>query len=103
VALPTVLQNVLDWLHVGYPEGVPQQDYYPLLAFLARRLTTDEVIQVVSALQADQDHPQRQPTSDQVRAAIETVTSSRVREDDVRRIEEHFRDLGWEPEQSRQG
>ena len=98
MALPTVLQNVLDRLHAGYPKGIPQQDYYPLLAFLVRRLTTDEVIEVVSALPAEQHHPPQQPTSDEVRAAVETLTSSPVREGEIRRIEEHFRDLGWESE-----
>ena len=28
----TVLDNVLGWLHEGYPEGIPQKDYFPLLA-----------------------------------------------------------------------
>ena len=98
MALPTVLQNVLDRLHAGYPKGIPRQDYYPLLAFLVRRLTTDEVIEVVSALPAEQHHPPQQPTSDEVRAAVETLTSSPVREGEIRRIEEHFRNLGWELE-----
>jgi hypothetical protein len=98
MALPTVLQNVLDRLHAGYPKGIPQQDYYPLLAFLVRRLTTDEVIEVVSALPAEQHYQPQQPTSDEVRAAVETLTSSPVREGEIRRIEEHFRNLGWELE-----
>ena len=29
MALPAVLQKVLDWLHAGYPTGIPQTDYYP--------------------------------------------------------------------------
>lgn len=103
MALPTVLQKVLDWLHAGYPKGVPQQDYYPLLAFLTRGLTTDEVVEVVSAAQADLTHPLHLPTSDEVREAIETVTNSPVLEQDVRRIEDHFRDIGWEPERAPEG
>ena len=37
--------NVLDWLHEGYPGGVPPKDYFPLLALLKRSLTEDEVVQ----------------------------------------------------------
>lgn len=98
MALPSPLQRILNWLHAGYPQGIPQQDYYPLLAFLARGLTADEVVRVVDALQDDNDDPRYQPTSDEVRAAIETVTTSPVLERDVKRIEETFRNLGWEPE-----
>ena len=40
----SVLENVLGWLHRGYPEGVPQKDYFALLALLKRSLTEDEVV-----------------------------------------------------------
>ena len=33
------LQLVLNWLHKGYPDGVPATDYYPLLALLSRTLS----------------------------------------------------------------
>jgi len=36
--------NVLDWLHRGYPHGVPPKDYFPLLALLMRSLKEDEVV-----------------------------------------------------------
>jgi hypothetical protein len=95
VALPTVLQRVLGWLHAGYPEGIPQKDYYPLLAFLARSLKPEEVSEVVTALEADYD-PDRHTTSEDVRTAIEAVTNSPALGNDVRRIEDQLRDLGWQ-------
>ena len=97
MTLPTLLQKVLDWLHAGYPEGVPQQDYYPLLAFLARSLKADEVTEVVDALEAE-SKVDRKTTTEEVRAAIEAVTASRTLKEDVRRVEEHLREAGWEPE-----
>ncbi len=45
----TVLDNVLGWLHKGYPEGVPPTDYFALLALLKRSLTEEEVIQAAQA------------------------------------------------------
>lgn len=42
------LSTVVAWLRAGYPDGVPQTDYVPLLALLARRLTDDEVIAVAT-------------------------------------------------------
>jgi Protein of unknown function (DUF3349) len=95
VALPSSLQRVLDWLHAGYPRGVPRQDYYALLAFLARHLQADEVSEVVSQLESG-DSLSRTTTTEDVRAAIETVTSSPAMEIDVQRVERHLRDAGWE-------
>lgn len=50
MALPPVLNSIVGWLRAGYPYGVPEQDYVPLLALLARRLTTDEVSAVAAEL-----------------------------------------------------
>ena len=42
--------NVLAWLHEGYPHGVPQTDYFALLALLARTLTEDEVVKAAQTV-----------------------------------------------------
>jgi hypothetical protein len=97
LALPTPLQKVLDWLHSGYPEGVPQQDYYALLAFLARSLKADEVTEVIDALEAERKVDRKTTTAD-VTAAIEAVTASPALRNDVQRVEQHLRDAGWELE-----
>ena len=97
MARPAILQKVLDWLHVGYPQGIPQKDYYPLLAFLARSLKPQEVSEVVTALQAERQ-PGEETTTADVRKAIEEVTRSPALGHDVERIEDHLRALGWELE-----
>ena len=45
-----LIDNVLAWLHEGYPEGVPPKDYFPLLALLKRSLTEDEVIRAAQSI-----------------------------------------------------
>ena len=37
------LTSVVAWLRAGYPEGIPPTDYFPVLALLSRRLSSDEV------------------------------------------------------------
>ena len=37
--LPPPLLQIVEWLRAGYPEGVPEQDYQPLLALLSKQLT----------------------------------------------------------------
>jgi len=38
MALPPVLQSVVNWPRSGYPEGVPERDYQPRFALLRRQL-----------------------------------------------------------------
>ncbi len=48
--LRAVLDNILGWLHEGYPHGVPPKDYFPLLALLARTLSEEEVVKVAQTV-----------------------------------------------------
>ncbi len=44
------LGNIVSWLRAGYPNGVPRNDYLPIVALLSRRLTADEIIEVAGQL-----------------------------------------------------
>ena len=48
MALPSFLARIVDWLRAGYPDGVPGQDYIPLVALLGSQLTDDELAQDVA-------------------------------------------------------
>jgi hypothetical protein len=50
MALPLVLNRILDWLRAGYPEGVPEVDYIPLFALLGSQLTETEVGEIADEL-----------------------------------------------------
>lgn len=39
----TWLERAVSWLRSGYPNGVPDQDYIPLVALLRRRLSDEEI------------------------------------------------------------
>ena len=71
---PAFLENVLDWLHKGYPEGVPRTDYYPLLALLKRSLSEDEIVQAAQSILRASDF-ETPVTEDQIREAIREVTA----------------------------
>jgi hypothetical protein len=43
MSVPGFLQKILDWLHAGYPDGVPGPDYMPLFALLNKDLSEDDV------------------------------------------------------------
>jgi hypothetical protein len=45
------LGNIVSWLRAGYPNGVPRNDYLPIVALLSRRLTAEEIVEVAGQLQ----------------------------------------------------
>lgn len=47
---PNPILRFVEWIRLGYPAGVPSQDYQPLLSLLHRRLSDGEVEEVCRAL-----------------------------------------------------
>ena len=47
---PQFLKRVVEWLRAGYPNGVPQDDYIPLVALLRRQLSDAEAESVSTDL-----------------------------------------------------
>ncbi|WP_179466205.1 DUF3349 domain-containing protein [Mycolicibacterium vinylchloridicum] len=91
---PTFLANVLDWLHRGYPEGVPRKDYYPLLALLKRSLSEDEVVQAAQSILRDGDFD-TPVTEDQIRDAIRDVIEKEPVADEMNQVAGRLASVGW--------
>jgi hypothetical protein len=91
---PTFLESVLDWLHKGYPEGVPPKDYYPLLALLKRSLSEDEVVQAAQTIlrETDFDTP---VTVDQIRQAIRAVIEKEPNPEEMNQVAARLASVGW--------
>jgi hypothetical protein len=92
VPLPPFLTAVVNWLRAGYPNGVPEADYVPLVAILARRLSNDEVRQVAGELISSGTLP----TDDiDIGVVITRVTDELPREEDVQRVRDRLVAVGW--------
>lgn len=90
--LGTFLTAVVDWLRAGYPEGVPEADYIPLVAVLARRLTPEEV----RAVAAELGREGRLPIDDaDIGTVITTITDELPRPADVERVRSRLALGGW--------
>ena len=89
----TVLDNVLGWLHQGYPEGVPQTDYFPLLALLKRSLNEEEVIRAAQAIlkQTDSDTV----TEEEIRAAVQAVIDKEPNPEEIHQVAARLASVGW--------
>ncbi|WP_405495426.1 DUF3349 domain-containing protein [Nocardia sp. NBC_00511] len=90
--LSELLARIVGWLRAGYPQGVPDTDYLPLLAVLARRLSETEVRQVADALMLEGALPADRADAG---VGITKVTDEMPREADLERVREHLRAGGW--------
>ena len=86
----SLLSSIVDFLRAGYPEGVPRQDYIPLLALLRRQLSDEEVREVVTTVLGEQH-----PDSGTIDRAIREVTNEPPLQDDVARVAARLAAAGW--------
>jgi hypothetical protein len=84
------LNKVVAWVRSGYPDGVPQNDYLPILALLKRRLGTDEVAIVAKELlhRIELDYAE-------IGAHIMTITDALPAPYDVERVRAKLAAYGW--------
>ncbi|KUI13139.1 hypothetical protein AU193_05060 [Mycobacterium sp. GA-1285] len=89
----SVLDNVLNWLRRGYPEGVPPTDYFPLLALLKRSLAEDEVVSAAQAVLRGANSDTI--TEDDIRAAIHQVTAQQPNPEEMHQVASRLASVGW--------
>jgi Protein of unknown function (DUF3349) len=87
----SLMSSVVDFLRAGYPEGVPTQDYIPLLALLRRQLTDDEVLEVAQSVASDSDPD----IAASVREAILEITRQPPLQSDLARVAARMASGGW--------
>jgi len=89
---PNIVARVVDWLRTGYPSGLPDQDFVPLLALLRRRLTDTEVAEVAHDLEETDTVPADRVD---VGASISKITSELPSEEDIERVRAYLEEQGW--------
>jgi hypothetical protein len=89
----SVLDNVLGWLHEGYPEGVPQKDYFPLLALLKRSLTEEEVVKAAQSILKSTDSDE--VTEAAIRTAVQGVIDKEPNPEEIHQVASRLASVGW--------
>ncbi len=90
------LSSIVSWIRAGYPEGIPPTDTFPVLAFLTRRLSNDEVKAVAHELM------QRGDFDDvDIGVLITQVTDELPSTEDVERVQARLAAHGWPFDESR--
>ncbi len=88
-----VFENVLGWLHQGYPEGVPPKDYFALLALLKRSLTEDEVVKAAQHVLKGTNSDQ--VTEDEIRSAVKQVIEKEPNPEEIHQVAARLASVGW--------
>jgi hypothetical protein len=88
-----VMDNVLAWLHDGYPEGVPPKDYFALLALLKRSLTEDEVVKAAQTVLRGSESDS--VTDAEIREAIQQVTEKEPNPEEIHQVAARLASVGW--------
>jgi hypothetical protein len=91
VALPAFLAKIVDWLRTGYPDGVPQHDYVPLVVLLRRQLTDDEITLIADELAFSPD-PE---SAAEIKKAVKAITRDPVSDADIGRVRSRLAAAGW--------
>ena len=89
----TVLENVLGWLHRGYPEGVPQKDYFALLALLKRSLSEEEVVKAAQSVLKNSESDT--VTEEEIRAAVHQLIDKEPNPEEVHQVAARLASVGW--------
>ena len=89
----TVLDNVLGWLHQGYPEGVPPKDYFALLALLKRSLTEEEVVKAAQSILKSTDSDE--VTEAAIRTAVAAVIEKESNPEEIHQVASRLASVGW--------
>lgn len=81
------MARLIAWVRQGYPTGVPAADYVPLVALLSRRLTKDEVIDIVLELRDSGVLPTE---TGRIGAAIMGTTNEVPSIEEIERVRHHL-------------
>ena len=84
---------MIQWLQVGYPEGVPGPDRVPLLALLhSTPLSEDEITEVVDAIDEDVEGP---VDRDVIADFISDMTQYDAGPENIARVAARLAAAGW--------
>lgn len=86
------MQRIVAWLREGYPQGVPERDYQPLMALLRRQLSEDEMDDLGNELVARGIVPADRVD---VGVGITRVIAELPTTEEMDRVTTHLREHGW--------
>lgn len=93
MGLGDLVARMVGFVRAGYPQGVPENDYIPLLALLRRRLSDDEGAAVASELAR---HGTMPIDGTDIRVAINKIRDEMPSPADTVRVRRQLEAAGWQ-------
>jgi hypothetical protein len=90
VSVSLSVDRFVAFIRAGYPQGVPQRDYRPLLALLRRRLCDDELVELARELVAHGELKLNIDIAD-IGVAITRITDELPSAADLERVQHRLR------------
>ena len=92
-----VFSRVLGWLTAGYPQGIPPQDRFAVVALLKRRLSDQQIKDIVADLtrNGSADRADGVITDAEIATLSHRVLSERPGDDDLARVSAKLAAAGW--------
>jgi hypothetical protein len=88
----SIITRALGWLRQGYADGIPAQDYVPLLEVLHRKMTDTEVNELVHLIAESEDFP---VTGNDIEQAVQDRLLLTPGDADVERVAARLAAGGW--------
>lgn len=91
----SLASRFIEWIRAGYPSGVPQRDFVPLLALMDRRLTEEEAAEVAQELR---ELPRLDAPRIDAGVGITKVTDDLPSDEDIARVLARLEAGGADPD-----
>ena len=92
---PGYVARVMNWLRADYPNGVPTQDYLPVLAVLRPQLDDADMAAIADQLAQDARDQGVAPSEADARDAIQRATEDEPKPEEIARIRAMLAAHGW--------
>ncbi|MFT4080949.1 MAG: DUF3349 domain-containing protein [Nocardioides sp.] len=92
----STVSRILGWLKAGYPDGIPPNDYPPVLGVLRRNLTETDIEAIADDLALHSVSAGDVPvTADDIRAMVREHIFQSATGEDLARVSAHLAAGGW--------
>ena len=92
---PGYAARIMNWLRADYPNGVPAQDYLPVLAVLRPQLADEDLLAIAQQLAQEAREEGVPPSEADARAAIHRATEDEPKQEEIERVRAMLTAHGW--------
>jgi uncharacterized protein (DUF2267 family) len=88
--------KILEWLKAGYPQGIPPNDYPPVLGVLRRNMSEEEIVSISDELAMQSVSGGDVPvTAEQIRDMVRSMAFQKATPEDIQRVSANLAKGGW--------